>query len=103
MFDVLIAAAYGLLLPPIAVLHVRHRAVRDSGSVLGTVAGTAVVAVGLAGSVNVDLQPAALLALGIWWWTVGKIWAETAVLPRGFGAATALGGALAFPAAALVL
>ncbi|MEK6620213.1 MAG: hypothetical protein AABZ26_04475 [Chloroflexota bacterium] len=70
------------MLPAIAILHVRHAQVRQSGAILGTIAGTAMVTVGLGGSVNVDLQPAALVVLGIWWWSIGKTWAETAVLAR---------------------
>jgi hypothetical protein len=27
---------------------------------------------------------------GIWWWTIGKMWAETAVMPRFFGLLTML-------------
>lgn len=92
--DALIAIAFPLMLPAIAVLHPRHRAVRDSGAILATIAGTATVAVGLGGSVNVDLQPAALFVLGMWWWAIGKLWAETRVLSRGLGLATAGLGAL---------
>ncbi len=87
------------MLPAIAILHVRHAQVRQSGAILGTIAGTAMVTVGLGGSVNVDLQPAALVVLGIWWWSIGKTWAETAVLARPFGVATAALGALAVLAA----
>lgn len=95
MRDALIAVAYGLMLPAIAVLHVRHKLVRSSGAILGTTAGTAVVTVGLAGSANVDLRPAALFVLGIWWWTIRKMWAETHVLPRSLGLVTAALGAAA--------
>jgi hypothetical protein len=83
------------MLPAIAVLHGRHRAVRDSGAVLATIAGTSAVAVGLAGSINVDLQPAAIFVVGMWWWTMGKMWAETAVMPRMFGLVTAALGVAA--------
>lgn len=95
VYDALIAVAYGLMLPAIAVLHPRHRRLRESGAILGTITGTTAVAVGLAGSVNVDLQPAALFVLGMWWWTMGKLWAETEILPRGLGVTTAALGALA--------
>lgn len=88
--DALIAVAYGLMLPPIAVLHTRHRAVRHSGAILATIAGTAVVTVGLIGSVNVDLQAAAIFVTGMWWWTNGKLWVETGAMPRGLGMVTAL-------------
>ena len=101
-YDALIAVGYGLMLPAIAVLHVRHGAVRASGAMLGTIAGTATVTVGLAGSVALDLRPAALVVLGVWWWTIGKMWVETAVLPRTLGIATATLAVLAF-GGALVL
>jgi hypothetical protein len=94
LYDALTAVAYGFLLPAIAVLHVRHAAVRQSGAILGTIAGAAVATVGLAGSANVDVRPASLFVLGMWWWTIGKMWTQTAVMPRAFGFATAaLGGA----------
>ena len=92
----LVAVAYGFMLPAIAVLHVRHAAVRQSGAILGTIAGTAVVAVGLAASANVDVRPASLFVLGIWWWTIGKMWTQTGVLPRPFGYLTAALGVVSF-------
>jgi hypothetical protein len=98
LYDALIAVAYGLMLPAIAVLHARHGRMRESGTILATIAGTATVAVGLGAALNVDLRPAALLVLGIWWWTIGKLWAETGILPRGFGLLTAALGALAIAA-----
>jgi hypothetical protein len=101
LYDALIAFAYGLMLPAIAVLHVRHRLVRHSGAILGTIAAVGVVTVGLGGAVNIDLRPAALVMVGVWWWTVGKLWAETALMPRAFGLLTAALGAVAFPAAFL--
>jgi hypothetical protein len=85
----------------IAVLHVRHQAVRESGAILATTAGTATLTVGIAAGANPDLVVAALLIRGIWWWTIGKMWAETRVLPRWLGlptmvlAAIAIGAALA--------
>jgi len=94
VYDALIAVGYGLMLPAIAVLHPRHGRMRESGTILATIAGTATVTVGLAGSVNVDLQPAALFILGMWWWTIGKLWAETEILPRPLGRTTAGLGAL---------
>ena len=90
-----IALGYGLLLPALAVLHVRHAAVRQSGAILGTSAGTAAVTVGLAASANVDLVVAVLLVRGIWWWTIGKMWAETGVLPRWLGIPTMVLGMVA--------
>jgi len=91
-----VAVAYGFLLPAIAVLHVRHAAVRQSGAILGTIAGAAVATVGLAGSANVDVRPASLFVLGMWWWTIGKMWIQTGVLPRTFGRVTAALGLVAF-------
>jgi len=96
IYDVLVAVGYGFLLPGIAVLHVRHSAVRQSGAILATIAGAAVATVGLAGSANLDVRPASQFVLGLWWWTIGKMWAQTGVLPRPFGIATAALGALAF-------
>jgi hypothetical protein len=84
------AVGYGLLLPVIASLHVRHEPLRGSGTVLGTIAGASVVTLGLAAAANTDLIPAALFVRGIWWWTIGKMWVETGVLPRVFGWITAL-------------
>jgi hypothetical protein len=78
------------------VLHVRHAAVRQSGAILGTIAGAAVATVGLAGSANVDVRPASLFVLGMWWWTIGKLWAQTDVMPRTFGTVTAALGLCAF-------
>ena len=88
-FFLLTSVAYGLMLPVIAVLHVRHVALRESGAMLGTVAGTSVALVGIAASAAPELAVAALFVRAIWWWTIGKIWWETGVLPRwlGFGAA----------------
>ena len=83
----------------IAVLHVRHAAVRQSGAILGTSAATAAVTVGLAASANMDLVVAALLVRGIWWWTIGKMWAETGVVPRWLGVPTMILGALAIATA----
>ncbi len=97
----LVAIGYGLLLPMLAVLQVRHRAVRDSGAILGTAAGIATITVGVAASSSADLVVPALFVCGVWWWTIGKIWAETGVLPRTLGlvtmalAAIAIGAALA--------
>jgi hypothetical protein len=78
------------------VLHVRHAAVRQSGAILGTIAGAAVATVGLAGSANVDVRPASLFVLGMWWWTIGKLWAQTGVMPRTVGRVTAALGLVAF-------
>ena len=98
-YFLLVAVGYGLLLPAIANLHVRHLRVRDSGAILASAAGTATVTVGIAASANFDLVVAALFVRGIWWWTIGKMWAETRVLPRPFGIATIVLAVLAFGAA----
>ncbi len=78
------------------MLHIRHAAVRQSGAILATISGAAVATVGLAGSANIDVRPASLFVLGMWWWTIGKLWAQTGVLPRRFGLATAGLGLAAF-------
>ena len=96
LFDLLSAIAYGFLLPAIAVLHVRHSAVRQSGAILATISGAAVATVGLAGSANVDVRPASLFVLGMWWWTIGKMWVQTGVMPRLLGRVTAGLGLIAF-------
>lgn len=95
LYGVLIAVGYGLMLPAIAVMHGRHTLVRQSAAFLGTIAGNATVTVGLGGSVNADLRPAALFVLGIWWWTIGKMWVQTRALPPKLGWGTASLGVLA--------
>ena len=87
-FFLLTAVAYGLMLPVIAVLHVRHLMVRDSGAMLGSLAGLAVVTVGISASASPELAVAALFVRAIWWWTIGKMWWETEVLPKWLGAIT---------------
>jgi hypothetical protein len=99
-FFLLTSVAYGLMLPVIAVLHLRHLVVRQSGAMLGTIAGTSVVLVGIAASAAPDLAVAALFVRAIWWWTIGKLWWETGVLPRWLGMVTLV---LAVGAFALVL
>jgi hypothetical protein len=84
-YFVLSAIGYGLLLPVIASLHVRHAPVRQSGAVLGTVAGASVAVLGLASASNGSLLIATLFVAGVWLWTIGKMWAETGVFPRAFG------------------
>ena len=37
---------------------------------------------------------------GIWWWTIGKIWSETSLLPHLLGVVTMALAVLAFVAAA---
>jgi hypothetical protein len=87
-FFLLTAIAYGLMLPVIAVLHMRHLVVRQSGAMLGTIGGTAVVVVGISASASPELAVAALFVRAIWWWTIGKMWWETGVVPRWLGAVT---------------
>ena len=84
----LTALAYGLMLQVIAVLHVRHARVRDSGAVLGTIIGTVVVAIGMGTSAAPELALAALFVRAMWWWTLGKLWWETDVVSRWLGAVT---------------
>lgn len=79
----------------------RHLAVRSSGTILGTAAGTAAVAAGIAASASADLVVAAVFVHGIWWWTVGKMWLETRVMPRPLGIATLGFGAAAIATAVL--
>jgi hypothetical protein len=79
------AIGNGLLLPVIASLHVRHAPARHSGAVLGTIAGASVAVLGLASASNGGLVLATLFVTGVWWWTIGKMWAETGLFPRSFG------------------
>src|SRR6267142_1926519 len=87
-FFLLTSVAYGLMLPLIAVLHVRHLVVRQSGAMLATISGTSVAIVGLTASVAPELAVAACFVQAIWWWTIGKMWWETGVMPRWLGAVT---------------
>ena len=96
-YSILNAVGFGLILPVLASLHVRHALVRQSGAMLGTIAGTCVVVIGLSGAL--ETSPALLIVRTVWWWTIGKMWAETNVMPRAFGLTTAV-LAVAFPAAA---
>jgi len=83
----------------LAVLHVRHQSMRESGAVLATVAGTATVTVGIAASGNDALIVAALFVRGIWWWTIGKLWRETSLFPSWLALPTMALAVLAFVAA----
>jgi hypothetical protein len=84
----LTAVAYGLMLPVIAVLHARHARVRDSGTMLGTIIGTVVVAIGIGTTAAPELALAALFVRAMWWWTLGKLWWETDIVSRWLGAIT---------------
>jgi hypothetical protein len=79
------AVAFGWMLPAIASLHVRHAFVRQSGAILGTITGTSVVTLGSVAAAQPAILPAAFFVAGMWWWTIGKMWVETSVLPRAFG------------------
>ena len=67
---------------------------RISGATLALITGVAASLAGIGGALNVDAQPAAMFALGLWWWTIGKLWAETGVISRTFGMLTAGAGAV---------
>jgi hypothetical protein len=88
LYAFMTAVAYGLTLPVVAVLHTRHATVRDSGAVLGTLIGTIVVATGIGATAAPELAVATLFIRAMWWWTLGKLWWETNVLSRWFGAVT---------------
>ncbi|MGH2472192.1 MAG: hypothetical protein ACRDG6_07295 [Candidatus Limnocylindria bacterium] len=79
------AVGYGLILPAIASLHVRHVLIRQSGAVLGTITGVGVVIFGYAAAAVLAFTPAVLFVAGMWWWTIGKMWAQRGVMPRAFG------------------
>jgi hypothetical protein len=74
----------------------RHATARGSGAILGTISGTAVVTIGIAASANGAIAVAALFVRGVWWWTIGKMWWETSLLPRMLGAATVALAGIAF-------
>jgi hypothetical protein len=84
------------------VLHVRHARSRAAGAILATAAGTTAVAVGVAASATDDLALAGALVLGMWWWTIGKMWVETRVMPRLFGLTTMVLAVVALAAAVVV-
>ncbi|MDO8562888.1 MAG: hypothetical protein Q7S25_03480, partial [Candidatus Limnocylindria bacterium] len=100
--DLLAALGYPFILPAVALLHARAESHRRSGAVLATITGTAAVIVGIGASTAVPLRPAALVLLGMWWWTLGKMGVETGILPRRFSMRTAALGALVIVGAALV-
>jgi hypothetical protein len=98
-YFLLTAAGYGLILPVLAVLHVRHQSMRESGAVLGTAAGTATVIVGIVASGNDALIVATLFVRAIWWWTIGKLWWETSLLPSWLAVPTMALAVISFGAA----
>ena len=58
---------------------------RYSGAILATTAATATIAISIVASANHELIVAAMFVRGIWWWTAGKMWVETGVIPRWLG------------------
>lgn len=100
LYGLLAVLGFGLLLPPIALLHVRFAAVRPQAAILATLAGAATAVAGVAALALDDLEPAALFFLGMWWWVTGKFIAESGALPRRFGQLTAAAAPLVFAALA---
>lgn len=98
LYALLAVLGFGLLLPPIAILHVRFTPIGPQAAILATIAGTAVALLGVAALAFDDLEPGALFFLGMWWWVVGKFSVQTGVLPRIFGYATIVASGLAFVA-----
>lgn len=97
-FFLTVAIAYGFMLPVLAVLHARHQRYRESGAILGTIGGTSVVVLGIVAASDPTIAAAALFVRGIWWWTIGKMWWETDLLPRTFGLVTMAISVMAFVA-----
>lgn len=98
LYGLLAVLGFGLLLPPIALLHARFAPLRPQGAMLATLAGGATAVAGVAALALDDLEPAALFFLGMWWWVTGKFVAESGVLPRLFGRVTAAAAPLVFAA-----
>lgn len=96
LYGLLAVLGFGLLLPPIAILHVRFAPIRPQAAVLASAAGTATAIFGIAALAFDDLEPGALFFLGMWWWVVGKFSVETGVLARVFGWATMGASVFAF-------
>lgn len=97
-FFVVVAIAYGFMLPVLAVLHARHQHWRESGAILGTISGTSVLLMGMIASAEPTLAAGALFVRGIWWWTIGKMWWETDLLPRTLGIVTMMLAVISFVA-----
>lgn len=98
LYGLLAVVGFGLLLPAIAMLHLRSAALVPQGATLATIAGTATSVSGMAALLLNDLEPGALFFLAMWWWVLGKLALETGLLPRPFGTATAAAAALVFAA-----
>lgn len=95
-YGILAVLGFGLLLPPIAILHARFAGANAHGTLLSTIAGTATAVTGLAALLLNDLEPAALFFLGLWWWTAGRLATEAVAFPRAFALATSALGVIAF-------
>ena len=93
-----VAVGFGFILPVLAVLHARHQGWRESGAILGTISGTATVIMGMVAATDPVSAAGALFVRGVWWWTVGKMWWETALLPRPLGLVTMALAIVAFAA-----
>ncbi len=98
LYGLLAVLGFGLLLPPVAILHVRISAIGPQAAILATAAGLATSVVGILALALDDLEPGALFFLGMWWWVVGKLSVENGLLARPFGVATMLASAFAFVA-----
>jgi hypothetical protein len=99
LFFLLAIFGFGLLLQPIATLHVHFAPRGAHAAVMSTLAGTATALLGLVAVLTDDLEPAALFFLGMWWWVVGKFAVQSGSLPSLFGWITAAAGLIAFLAA----
>ncbi len=98
LYGLLAVLGFGLLLPPIAILHARFSAIGPHTAILATAAGVATSVVGIGALALDDLEPGALFFLSMWWWVVGKFSVETGLYARPFGYATMLGSLVAFVA-----
>ncbi len=98
LYGLLAVLGFGLLLPPIAILHVRFSRSGPQAAILATAAGIATAVTGIAALSFNDLEPGALFFLGMWWWVVGKFSLETGAFARPFGYATTLAAVFAFVA-----
>ena len=98
LYGLLAVLGFGLLLPAIAVLHLRYATIGPGAAILATIAGVATSVTGMAALLLNDLEPGALFFLGLWWWVVGKFAIETGLLPRPFGRVTTAAAGLVFAA-----
>lgn len=98
LYGILAVLGFGLLLPVIATLYVRFVTVGPHAAILTAIAGVATSISGVGALSFDDLEPAALLFLGTWWWVAGKFSVESGLLPRAFGYATMALAVLAFVA-----